>query len=154
MRQPIAVLRNARNGTFAPEPVGAPLATPRAHRALLPVDLEPDGDLDLLLTTLDGPPVLLRNDSPGGHWIAVRLDGRPPNRDGIGATVLIEAGGRTQRREVRRSASFAGSVLPVVHAGLGAETTVARLEVRWPGGATTVLEDVPADRVLAVQERP
>ena len=74
------------------------------------------------------------------------------NRDGIGARVRVEAGGKMLVREVTRTASFAGSVLPVAHFGLGGVASVDRLEVRWPSGRSTVERNVEADRVLLVRE--
>jgi len=61
-------------------------------------DYDADGDLDVVLTQIAGPPLLLRNDqTTGHHWLRVRLEGRPPNRDAIGAWVELSAGGVTQR---------------------------------------------------------
>jgi hypothetical protein len=87
-----------------------------------------------------------------GHWLAVRLQGRRSNRDGIGALVRLTAGGVTQRRFVSGSGSYlSASDLPA-HFGLGAARRVDRLEVIWPSGARQIRQNVPADRVLTVRE--
>jgi len=131
---------------------GPGVAVAHCSRAVLPVDLDADGDLDLAVTNLNAAPLLLRNDGTKGHWLQVRLVGRRSNRDGIGARVLLDEPPRRQIREITRSASYAGSSLPVAHFGLGQTGRVSRLEVRWPSGQISVLTDVPADRVVRVEE--
>ena len=123
-----------------------------ASRALLPVDLEGDGDLDLLVTHINAPPSLLRNDGELGNWLSVALRGTRSNADGIGARVSVVIGDTLQVREIRREASYAGSVLPRAHFGLGDATTVDRVMVRWPLGATSTLEDVEANRLIVLDE--
>jgi hypothetical protein len=125
----------------------------KSSRAILPVDLEGDGDIDVLFTNLADSPDLLRNDGAVGAWLQVRLEGRVSNRDGIGARVTIEAAGRTQMREIRRTSLYEGSTLPIAHFGLGEARTIDRLEVRWPSGAVTVEERIPANQRLTLVER-
>jgi hypothetical protein len=153
-RQANAVFQNRGDGTFGDVTANAGdgLAVAASNRAVVPVDLEGDGDLDVLLTRLNDRPQLLQNTGAAGHWLAVKLEGRGANRDGIGARVTLTAGGRRQIREVRRSASYLSSTLPVAHFGLGSAATIERLELRWPSGAARVLEDVAADRLLVVSE--
>ena len=153
-RQRNGLLRNRGDGTFESlEGRGGPgFDLVESSRALLPHDIDGDGDIDLLFTTLDGRPRLLRNDGARGHWLHVRLEGAGRNRDGIGASVRVTAAGRTQRREIRREASFAGSVPPVAWFGLGDAARVERVEVRWPSGRITTLEDVAVDQRLTVRE--
>ncbi len=128
------------------------MAIARSSRALLPVDLEGDGDIDILVTNLGDAPDLLRNDGAPGHWLQVRLEGRSSNRDGIGARVTVEAGGRSQIREIRRNSLYAGSTLPIAHFGLGAQESVDSLHVRWPSGKVTVERNVAADRLIKLTE--
>jgi hypothetical protein len=128
------------------------LAGPKSSRAVLPVDLEGDGDLDLLVTHLNDRPDLLRNDSAPASWLAVRLEGAGGNTDGIGARVTVVAGDRTHRRQIRTQASLAGSKLPIAHFGLGAAQRVERVEVRWPGGEISTFDDVETGQVLTVRE--
>ena len=130
---------------------GDGLAIVKGSRALLPVDLDADGDLDVLVTNLNDVPDLLRNETPGGGWLQVRLEGTVSNRDGIGARVTIHAGGRPQTREVRSNTSY-GSTLPVAHFGLGDAAVVDSVEVRWPSGARTVVENVTPNRLLTLRE--
>jgi hypothetical protein len=120
-------------------------------RSLVPVDLDSDGDLDVLVTHLNDAPELLRDDGTHGHWLQVGLRGTASNRDGIGALVAVESGGRRMIRQVTRSASYAASTLPIAHFGLGQATT-ASVEVRWPSGRSTRQNDVAADQRLTIAE--
>ena len=87
-----------------------------------------------------------------GHWIQVRLRGTRSNRDGIGARIAAHVGQARLVREIRRNTGYAGSTLPVAHFGLGSAEEIERLEVRWPSGAVSVLEQVAADRILVLDE--
>jgi hypothetical protein len=153
-RQRNSVFRNLRDGTLedVTERAGPGLAIVKSSRAILPIDLDTDGDLDLLVTNLNDSPDLLRNEGAAGGWLQVGLQGVTSNRDGIGARVSIEAGGRTQIREIRRDCSYAASTLPIAHFGLGALRTVDRLEVRWPSGRTSVEKDVAANQRITLKE--
>jgi hypothetical protein len=153
-KQRNGLFRNRRDGTFEDlvDGGGPGMAIVKSSRAILPVDLEGDGDLDLMVTNLSDTPDLLRNDGVVGGWLQVRLEGRSSNRDGIGALVKIEAAGRTQLREVRRTAYWEGSSLPIAHFGLGEADSVERIEVRWPSGRTSVMEQVEANRRITLQE--
>ena len=88
-------------------------------RGLAIGDYDDDGDLDLLVTAMDSPPLLLRNDTPrSGHWLKLR----PLNRHGspaIGARVTFSAGGKSQTREVRSGSSHQSQNAFELHCGLG-----------------------------------
>jgi hypothetical protein len=154
-KQQNGVFRNRGDGTLADvsQDAGPGLAIVKSSRAVLPVDLEGDGDIDILFTNLSDSPDLLRNDGSVGAWLQVRLEGRSSNRDGIGARVTLEAAGRTQIREIRRTSLYEGSTLPIAHFGLGGADVVERLEVRWPSGAVSVDERIPVNRRLTIVEK-
>lgn len=79
--------------------------------------------------------------------------GHASNRDGIGAKIKVTTGsGRTLFNHVTTSVGFMSSSDKRVHFGLGAETTIQSMEVRWPSGITQTLTNVPADRILKVEE--
>jgi hypothetical protein len=145
---------NQRNGTFAAgSGIGAPFDRRIVGRGAARADLDGDGRLDLVVTTNNGPAALWMNrTAASGHWLAVRLQGRRSNRDGIGAIVRLTAGGVTQRRFVSGSGSYLSVSDLLAHFGLGAARRVDRLEVIWPSGARETRQNVPADRVLTVRE--
>ncbi len=119
-----------------------------AHRGLVAADLDNDGRLDLVTTSLGGPVEVWRNGGPAGHWIRVRLRGRVSNRDGIGAVVLVNG----RRVAMTSAVGYASSVLQGIHIGLGTATTVPRIEVHWPTGRMQTVEAPGIDTVVEVTE--
>ncbi len=123
------------------------------HRGAAFGDLDRDGRVDVVVTRLNEPPVVLRNvTSPAGHWLALRLEGTRSNRDGIGALVHVTTASGQQWNRVTTSTGYAGSSDRVVHFGLGADVTVLELEVRWQSGVGQLIRDVAADREITLTE--
>ncbi len=120
--------------------------------AAVPVDLDGDGDLDLVYANLDAPPTVVRNRTTSGHRALVRLRGLPPNRDGIGTEIRLTTAAGLQVRQVYTERGIASGEAAVVHFGLGQDARIERLEVRWPRGAVTVLTDLPGDHEIVVPE--
>lgn len=151
-RQPFQVFRNQGGGLFAELPsVGSGLPRALAGRALCAGDLDNDGQTDLLISDIDGQPLLLRSISPARHhWLTVRLEGR-----GVieGAVVTVRAGARRWVRRSTTGGSYLAASDPRVHFGLGDARMVDELQVRWPGGGTTVLRNVPADHEVVVRRK-
>ena len=132
---------------------GPGFALRRVSRGTSFADYDGDGDIDLFILNLNGPPTLLRNDGDhGNHYLLVRTVGTKSNRDGIGARVIISVGGQTQHAEVQSGGSYLSHNDLRLHFGLGKAERVDRLEVRWPSGAVQVLSDIAADQVLTVVE--
>jgi hypothetical protein len=116
-------------------------------------DLDGNGFLDIVVTSLNRRPRILLNGGNGNHWLLVDARGRRSNRDGIGTRlVLTTASGRVLHNHVTTSVGFMSSSDRRAHFGLGSETRVRSLELRWPSGAVQTLTDVPVDRVLTVEE--
>jgi len=117
--------------------MGREFASPKVGRGLAYGDFNRDGNLDLLMTTNNGPAYLFRNDNrTGNRGIRFRLIGTKSNRDAIGATVTIEAGGASQQRMVKTGSSYLSqSELPVTF-GLGWRDRAERAVICWPGGRT------------------
>ncbi len=115
-------------------------------------DLDGDGDLDLVFSTYNEPPTIIRNDTTGGHRAVIKLAGRAPNLEGIGAELRIETASGIQMRELFTERGIVASEPPLVHFGLGDDTTIKQLTIRWPRGQVQVLENLPADRLLTISE--
>lgn len=131
---------------------GPGLAEPRSYRGAAFADFNNDGQMDIALTALDATPSLLINQgTPANHWLLVQLAGKR-NRFGIGARVIVTANGITQSREVKAGASYASSNDLRAHFGLGKAAIAQAVEVHWPGGSVTRMENVKANQILKIQE--
>ena len=119
-------------------------------------DLNNDGALDIVVTSLnDSPRILMNTADSGNHWLLLNLVGHKSARDAIGAKVkLTTASGRTLYNHVAISVGFMSSSDKRVHFGLGQESKIASIEIRWPSGIQQVLKDVDADRALKIEEPP
>ena len=153
--QPPQLFLNNGKGMFrdvAPE-AGETFAQPKVGRGLAVGDFDRDGDLDVLVTSNNGPAYLYRNDQRSGNRsIRFRLIGRKSNRDAIGATVRIEAGGVTQSRQVRGGSSYLSqSELPVTF-GLGKLDQVDRVVIEWPSGHNEEFKKLSAGKTYECTE--
>jgi enediyne biosynthesis protein E4 len=142
--------RRFREATTA---IGGGLLLETSSRGAAFGDVDNDGDVDVLVVNMNERPTLLRNDTPRGHhWLTLRLVGGPSNRDGLGARVTVDAGGRTQVFEARSDGSYLSHSDTRVHAGLGGATRATRVEIKWPSGRTDVSTNVAADRFYVARE--
>jgi hypothetical protein len=153
-RQPRLLYRNLRNGRF--EDVSAKsgaVGDENLGRGCAFGDFDNDGDVDIIINNLDGPPTLLRNDGGNRHnWISIKCLGTRSNRSAIGARVKVISGGRSQLDEVMSGSSYYSQNDLRLHFGLGSATVVELIEIGWPSGAKDVLRDVAANQFLVVQE--
>jgi hypothetical protein len=155
-RSPRIVFRNLGGGRFVDVSAssGPGATTPQSSRGAAFGDIDQDGDVDALVMNMNAPPSLLRNDSTSRHhWLTVRLEGTRSNRQGIGATVLVTSGGRTQARAVLSQTSYYSVDDLRPSFGLGDASVADRIEVRWPAGGVDVMNGVAADRVITIRER-
>jgi hypothetical protein len=122
-------------------------------RGLAIGDLDNDGRLDAVVTTNDGPAYVLHNEiATLNHWLLLKLAGRKSNRDAIGAQIKIVTGDGPQYAMVTTAGSYLSSGDKRVHFGLGKQTQVSRIEIRWPSGITQTLKDIRADQILQIDE--
>jgi hypothetical protein len=132
---------------------GPGLKIVQSSRGAVFADFNNDGNIDIAVAELDEPPSLLMNQGVAGqHWIQLKLTGTSSNRDAVGAKISVTCGGRTQTRELKAGDSFASSNDPRVHFGLGKETRIDELTIRWPSGKVTALNDVKANQILSIRE--
>jgi enediyne biosynthesis protein E4 len=153
--QPPQLFLNNGNGHFrdVAAEVGGVFDSPKVGRGLAFADFDRDGDLDLLLTTNNGPAYLFRNDLLGSNRsIRFHLVGTKSNRDGIGAMVRVYAAGVPQWRMVKGGSSYLSqSELPVTF-GMGARDRVDRVVIEWPSGRMEEYKDLSAGRAYLCTE--
>jgi enediyne biosynthesis protein E4 len=137
-----------------PPATGSGLAVVIPGRGAAFGDLFNDGHVDVVINSIDSAPTLLRNAvKTGNHWLMLKLVGGAKSpRDAIGAKVLLTAGGVRQRADVTSGGSYASSSDLRVHFGLGASTTVEKLEVEWPSGAKENIVVAGIDRSITLIE--
>jgi hypothetical protein len=115
------------------------------------VDLDADGSLEIVSTSLVGGPVVRKRPCPEGAWLEVGVSGDLGNPEGLGSLVEIEAGGITQRRRIGQGSTGVHSARePVAHFGLGSARTVDVLRVVLPGGEVIEAKDVAVPARLRV----
>ncbi|MGA7235979.1 MAG: CRTAC1 family protein [Bryobacteraceae bacterium] len=117
-------------------------------------DLNNDGAMDIVVTSLnERPRILMNSGDSGNHWLALSLTGRKSARDAVGAKVkLTTASGRVLYNHVAISVGFMSSSDKRVHFGLGEETKIRSIEITWPSGIRQALRDVTADQLLKIDE--
>jgi hypothetical protein len=122
-------------------------------RGLAIGDIDNDGRIDAVITTNDGPiHVLMNRTETANHWITLELVGRTSNRDAIGAFIEITTGAGKQSSTVTTAGSYLSSSDKRVHFGLGGESTVRSIEIRWPSGIVQKLANVRPDQILRIEE--
>ncbi|MFT4571808.1 MAG: hypothetical protein ACI8TX_001936 [Hyphomicrobiaceae bacterium] len=123
----------------------------QSSRAAAFVDIDHDGDINVLISNMGGPTLLRNEMGSAGNWIQLKLidgDLAPP----VGASVLLSAAGRVQKRWVVGTPSFGGSSSRWIHFGLGDATAIDSIMVTWPDGSSDQLEDQSANRFAVISK--
>jgi hypothetical protein len=152
--EPPLLFRNLGNKQFenASSNVGPAFAKPLVARGAAYADFDHDGDLDVLISTNNGPAVLLRNDGGNrNHWLSVRLAGTKSNRDGIGAVVRVESAVGKQWNTVHSGSSYCSQSDLALTFGLGGNAS-ANVDVVWPSGAKQQFKGVKANQRVLIDE--
>jgi hypothetical protein len=154
--------RNLHNGKFeyVPPVKGSGLATLTSGRGAAFGDLFNNGKIDVVISPIDGPPVLLKNVSPDWHhWVELKLIGSDRTakgagspRDAVGATVYLSANGIRQREDVISGGSYISSNDQRPHFGLGESTDAGAAEIHWPSGAKETVKLPAVDRIYTITE--
>jgi hypothetical protein len=141
--------RHFRNVTSA---MGADFTRPIVGRGAAYADFDRDGDLDLLISTNNGPAYLYRNDGGNrNHWLTIRLSGTKSNRDGIGGVIRLKSSAGTQSSTVHSGSSYCSQSDLAATFGLGKDTS-ASIEIEWPSGIKQWIGSVSANQFLTIDE--
>jgi hypothetical protein len=115
-------------------------------------DLDRDGDLDLVTVNLEEPNFIYRNETQSGHRVVLKLVGTKANKQGIGATVTLRSGSGPQMRQLQPQTGYLSCNEDLLHFGLGKDTTIQELTVRWPGGGEQKLKGLKADMLYTITQ--
>jgi hypothetical protein len=153
-REPILLVRNTPQGFVDVSAAsGEVFRQAWAGRGLAIGDINNDGRVDAVVSTSEGPAHVILNETvTPNHWLMLKLTGHKSNRDAIGAEVKVVIARGAQYATVTTAGSYLSSSDKRVHFGLGLETTVQKVEIRWPSGILQTLRDVKADQILEVDE--
>jgi hypothetical protein len=155
-REPRFLYSNLGNGKFRDisKISGPGLADPRSSRGLAIADLFNDGRLEAIINNLSDRPMLLANFSKNqNHWLGLHLIGISSNRDAIGARATLKSANRLWVDEVRSGSSYNSSNDLRLHFGLGLETHLTSIQIRWPSGQTELFDPpTQIDRIIKLTE--
>ena len=153
--EPNYVFQNAGGLTFVDKSKEWGLTEQSFSYGAAYADLDNDGRLDLVVNNIDAPAFIYRNVTPNDaahNFLRVKLEGEPPNRRGIGATLTLVAGGQKQYIYQTPYRGYMSSVDDRPHFGLGKARRVDSLEVAWPDGRYQVLMGIDANREVVVRQ--
>ena len=154
-KEPKVLYRNLGTGRFedVSTKVGPALRAENLGRGCAFGDFDNDGDVDVIVNNLDGPPTLLRNDGGNkNNWIMIKCIGTRSNRSAIGTRVKVTSGKHSQIDEVMSGSSYYSQNDFRLHFGLGRASQADRVEVAWPSGVKESFPNLPANHLYVVQE--
>jgi hypothetical protein len=148
------LFHNQHDGTFAEDRRSlGDLVKPRVTRGLAVGDYDNDGDIDVAMVDQNGPLQLFRNDGGNrNHWITFRLEGVRGNRDAVGAKLFLTTSRLRQTAWVHGGSSYCSESDRRITFGLGPETEIRSLQVRWPLGQVQGFGPLSADRFYWLRE--
>jgi hypothetical protein len=154
-KEPRFLYWNQGNGKFKDisKTSGTGLNVPFSGRGLAIADLWNDGRLEAVVNNLSDVPLLLVNEAKNdNHWLGLKLTGTTSNRSAIGARVTVHGSKRNWIDEVRSGSSYSSSSDLRLHVGLGVETKITGIDVRWPNGESEQFGCDGADRFVELVE--
>jgi hypothetical protein len=153
-QSPLLMLNTGKGFVNVSATAGRTFNTPLSGRGAAFGDLNNDGQIDVVISQLDGAPVVLRNDGTKSHWLGLSLAGSKSNRDGNGARIIVtDRSGKKQIFDASTSGSYLSTNDARIVVGLGVTTGVQSVKVQWPSGLVQVIADPAIDRYLRISER-
>jgi hypothetical protein len=153
-KQPPLLMLNTLKGFLnVSATAGRIFHTPLTGRGAAFGDMNNDGRIDVVIGTLQGIPVVLRNEGTKNHWLGLSLVGTKSNRNGIGARVtLTDTAGKKQIFDAGTSGSYLSSNDPRIVVGLGMATGVQSVKIRWPSGRVQLVKNPAIDQYVVISE--
>lgn len=153
--QPLLLFHNKGDRTFdeIANLAGLNAGPMQARRGIAFGDINNDGRIDMVIFNVGAPPSLFLNDSKNSnHRVMFKLTGTKSNREAVGARITLTSATRSQIEETKAGSSYLSTSDPRLHFGLGADTLVDRIEIRWPNGTVESLKGLPADAIYTIVE--
>lgn len=153
--QPPHLFRNLSGGKFADvmDQVGNDLGKPVVGRGAAYADIDNDGDLDILVTTSNGPAHLFRNDGGNrNNWLKIKLSGKKSNQNGIGARIRVTSTTGTQTKTVKSGSSYCSQSELTTIFGLKNDTIVEEIKVSWLSGSVNTLRNSKVNQLILITE--
>ncbi len=148
---PTRLFMSNGNGTFTEKALKLGLDDVGQGRGVVCFDFDRDGDVDLFIANNNQAPKLFRNDGGNNNdFLNVKLNGLPPNTEGVGSRVTIAIGNKAQMRELNAGSNFVSQNPVLAHFGLGDAELIDEVRVDWLDGETTLLTNVPINQFLIV----
>ena len=145
------LFRNTGGGKF--DPVAGAFTEPLVARGAAYGDFDGDGDLDVIVSSNNGPAHLYRNDGGNrNHWLQLKLVGTKSNRDGIGAAVRVTSAQGKQSQTVHSGSSYCSASDLALTFGLGNDQTATSVEIDWPSGRHQRIDSVKSNQRLVITE--
>jgi hypothetical protein len=138
-------------GIYQDQTIGGHSAT-RSSRSAAVADFDGDGRLEIVTNNFNDRPYLLANRFPKRNYVALKLTGTKSNRDAIGAVVRLWVGKTVMVRQVNPAGGYLSQSSRVVHFGLGDNSKVDRIEIRWPRGILQTVENPPINTLNQLKE--
>jgi hypothetical protein len=154
-REPKVLYRNLGNGRFedVSAKAGPAIRAENLGRGCAFGDFDNDGDVDVVVNNLDGPPSVLRNDGGNrNNWIMIKCVGTRSNRSAIGTRVKVSSGGHSQIDEVMSASGYYSQNDLRLHFGLGRATQADVVDLSWPSGLKESFRNLPANHLFVLQE--
>ncbi|MFQ5705576.1 MAG: CRTAC1 family protein, partial [Gemmatimonadales bacterium] len=140
------------DGTFTERSSEVGLGDNGQGRGVVCFDADRDGDIDIFVANNRQPPAFYVNEgATGNNYLEIVLLGASPNTQGIGARIVVTAGGKTQTREIRAGGNYVSQDPAEAHFGLGREEIASEVLVKWPDGQVTALQAVAANQVVVIR---
>ena len=154
------LFRNEEDGAFSDVSKSSGIANlpARVSRGTAFGDYDNDGDVDIFIANNYDRPTLLRNNSVdlsnSNNWLHVKLVGENPNRNAIGAKILLKTADSTQIREIYAGESYMSANSFIAEFGLGKATQVQMLQVTWTNGKIQTLQNIPVNQLIQITQKP
>ncbi len=149
------LFQNKQDGTFTEvsQSLGPGFSLEDVSRGATFADYDLDGDIDIFVTNSNTPPRLLRNDGGNrNNWLQIKMKATRSSSDAVGTRVKITTGDLSQIREVQSGDGYLSQRELKLHFGIGKHDKVDKIEIQWMSGSTQIVQQVPANQVLSLQE--